>query len=307
MPRLADQPSVSVIIPTHNRSRYLRGALESVFGQTYPPLEVIVVDDASDDDTPALLESFTARIRTHRRPQCGGPSAARNSGVAMARGDLLAFLDSDDEWLPNKLAVQVAALTQADRPYGGIFCTMQHLSETGHMRHPVLRSFRPTVESMCITNVPGSPSAVMIRRDACERLGGFDEQLPPCEDWDLWLRIGIEYGWIGIEDRLVTYRVHPGQLSSSLQKNFNGRLRFFRKHFELIQSKAPASLREWQTGLPRLALLAGDFKAAIRLQSELVRASPGLRNRALLLVMRYFPKLLRTLALARRWLLLKLK
>ncbi|HUS24856.1 MAG TPA: glycosyltransferase family A protein [Candidatus Binatia bacterium] len=307
LPPLPERPSVSVIIPTYNRSAYLRSALQSVFAQTRAPLEVIVVDDGSNDDTAAVLASYGDRVRTHRRAERGGPSAARNDGLDLARGDLIAFLDSDDEWHPDKLAVQVAALAAATERVGGVFCTMQHLEGAGVVSTPALRAVRPSVKLMCITNVPGSPSAVMIRRDACERLGRFDLQLPPCEDWDLWLRVAMSYGWLGIEQRLVTYRRHPGQLSSSLQKNFQGRLRFFRKHYALIRAEAPETLLEWHTGLPRLALLAGDFAAARELQAELCGVLPSLRNRALLRALRWFPGALRAAALARRRVLIRLR
>ena len=108
--------TISVIIPAYNYARYLAEAIDSALGQTYAPLEVIVVDDASTDDTPRVLAAYGQRIRAIRQPN-GGAGAARNTGIAAARGEYVAFLDADDVWLPRKLELQMA-LFDADPALG---------------------------------------------------------------------------------------------------------------------------------------------------------------------------------------------
>ena len=119
-------PRVSVVIPTYNYGHLLEQSLESVFAQTYKDYEVILVDDGSTDDTPGIAARYEGRIRYFRKEN-GGPSSARNEGIRQARGPLIAFLDSDDLWLPHKLAVQTA-FADAHPEYGLVYCDMQHVS-----------------------------------------------------------------------------------------------------------------------------------------------------------------------------------
>jgi glycosyltransferase involved in cell wall biosynthesis len=179
---------ISVILPAHNRAWSLRAAIESVLEQDYPAFELIVVDDGSTDETPELLAEFGHRLRGVRQPH-RGVSAARNRGIREARGALVAFLDSDDRWLPGKLAAQAAFF--ADHPDALICQTEERWIRRGVRVNPRRRHrkrsgmiFIPSLE-LCLV----SPSAVMVRRDLFDRVGGFDERLPACEDYDLWLRV----------------------------------------------------------------------------------------------------------------------
>lgn len=180
---------VSVIIPTFNRRALVREAVASARAQRDVESEVVVVDDGSSDGTAmALREEFGTRIRvldTANR----GVAAARNLGVAGSCGELIAFLDSDDLWLPGKLAAQVAFLiAHADAEIcqteeiwvrGGV-----RVNPCAHHRKPSGDIFEPSLRRCLV-----SPSAVVLRRRLFERVGGFDETLPACEDYDLWLRV----------------------------------------------------------------------------------------------------------------------
>jgi len=208
-----ETPFISVIIPTYNRGWILKEAVDSVLSQEYPSYEVIVVDDGSTDDTAEILKSCASRIAVIRQAN-QGVSAARNRGVREASGNLIAFLDSDDLWLPGKLATQ-AAFFRA-HPAIRICQTEETWVRNGRRVNPKNRHkkpsgdiFEPSLE-LCLV----SPSAVMMRRELFEEMGGFDETLPACEDYDLWLRIGCRYPVELIDTPLIIKRGgHDDQLS----------------------------------------------------------------------------------------------
>ncbi|HEV3112165.1 MAG TPA: glycosyltransferase family A protein [Candidatus Binataceae bacterium] len=220
-------PQVSVVIPTYNRRRMLRDAVSSVMAQRDVSFELIIVDDGSTDGTwedlhRGELEQVIAAapcdcrvdaVRTARR----GPAAARNCGAAVARGEYLAFLDSDDLWAPQKAGRQLAYMqahpefplsqTQECWIRGGrrINPGLRHKKQAGDIFEPSLRT--------CLV----SPSAVMMRTELFHEMGGFDEVLPACEDYDLWLRILCRYQVGLLDEPLVTRRAgHPDQLSATV-------------------------------------------------------------------------------------------
>jgi glycosyltransferase involved in cell wall biosynthesis len=205
-------PRVSVVIPTYNRRDLVREAIASVIAQSYADCELIVVDDGSGDGTAEVVQQFPG-VRYVYQPN-RGVSAARNAGVALARGELLAFLDSDDLWQPRKLEHQVAFFEQ--RPEAQVCQTDEIWTRNGvrvnpHNKHRKAGGdiFARSLE-LCLV----SPSAVMMRRALFEKLGGFDETLPACEDYDLWLRITVRLPVHFIMLPLVVKRGgHPDQLS----------------------------------------------------------------------------------------------
>ncbi|MEE4113452.1 MAG: glycosyltransferase, partial [Desulfobacteraceae bacterium] len=206
-------PRVSVIIPTHNRSWCLPEAIDSVLSQTYENLELIVVDDGSTDDTPALLARYGSRLRCLRQTN-QGVSAARNRGLQAAKGTLIAFLDSDDIWQPEKLTRQVEFFNR--QPAAKICQTEETWIRRGVRVNPKRRHRKPSgwifEASLALCLV--SPSAVMMRRELLEEMGGFDESLPACEDYDLWLRVSLRYPIHLIDEPLVIKRGgHDDQLS----------------------------------------------------------------------------------------------
>jgi glycosyltransferase involved in cell wall biosynthesis len=209
-------PEISVIIPTHNRRAMLREALASVIAQRGASFEVIVVDDGSTDRTWDDLSAGAENIRTVRTAR-RGPAAARNHGIALARGDLIAFLDSDDLWMPEKLARQSAFM----RRNSG--CAISQTGETW-LRHnrrvnPGRRhSKRPgDIFADALHTCLISPSAVILRRKLLDEVGGFDDDMAACEDYDLWLRILARHQVGLLDEPLVVRRAgHPGQLSASV-------------------------------------------------------------------------------------------
>lgn len=207
---------VSVVIPTYNRSTYLRDALSSVLAQEGIPMEVIVVDDGSTDGTASLVESFAGAVRYLRQSRAG-VSAARNRGIETSRGEWLAFLDSDDFWLHGKLSRQLEYLSA--HPPTRICQTEEIWLRNGRRVNPKAYHRKPS--GYCFEHLLErcliSPSAVMVHRDVFDRVGLFDERLPACEDYDLWLRIGCRYPIGLVEKPLVVKRGgHPDQLSASV-------------------------------------------------------------------------------------------
>ncbi len=179
---------VSVVIPTHDRAALLPRALDSVLAQSRPADEIIVVDDGSRDDTVALVTHRYPMARLLRQPR-RGVSAARNLGVAAADGDWIALLDSDDAWHAEKLARQCRlAATSPD-------CPLVHSDEVwirnGRRVNPMKKHAKRGgwIYRHCLPLCVISPSAAMIHRQRMLELGGFDEELPACEDYDLWLRL----------------------------------------------------------------------------------------------------------------------
>lgn len=208
-------PLVSVIIPTYNRANMLRQAVDSVLEQDYRPAEVLVIDDGSVDETPAVLAEYADRIRRFRRDNAG-VSAARNTGIRAARGELIAFLDSDDYWLPGKLTAQVEWFLR--HPENMICQTEEIWVRNGRRVNPRQKHRKRAGDifiaslSLCLV----SPSAVMLRRRLLDETGLFDPELPACEDYDLWLRVSSRYRVGLIEKPLLVRRGgHPGQLSAA--------------------------------------------------------------------------------------------
>jgi len=204
---------VSVIIPTYNRGWILKEAIESVLAQDFVEFELIVVDDGSTDNTRDILNEYKEDIIICRQPN-KGVSAARNLGIASASGSFIAFLDSDDLWLPDKLSIQIAffeahedaLVCQTEETWirNGVRVNpkKRHQKFSGHIFQDSL--------SLCLI----SPSAVMIKRSLFEEIGLFDESLPACEDYDLWLRISCQYPVYLIDTPLIIKRGgHADQLS----------------------------------------------------------------------------------------------
>ncbi|SMC25026.1 Glycosyl transferase family 2 [Desulfacinum hydrothermale DSM 13146] len=207
---------VSVIIPTHNRAHMVREAVDSVLAQEGVRMEIIVVDDGSTDETPEVLAPYRDRILVIRQSN-RGVSAARNRGVQAARGQWIAFLDSDDLWLPGKLRAQLDFF--AAHPRWLICQTEEVWIRNGRRWNPKRYHAKPSghcfdrLLERCLI----SPSAVMLHRSLLEQVGLFDEDLPACEDYDLWLRIGCRHPIGLVPKPLVIKRGgHADQLSASV-------------------------------------------------------------------------------------------
>jgi len=221
-------PLVSVIIPTHNRQDFLVEAIESILQQQYPSVELIVVDDGSTDNTRAVVAAYPSVSYEYQENK--GPGAARNRGIVRAAGTLICFLDSDDLWDPEKLAVQVSYMKTTED------CMISYTNEqwirngrqvNQKKKH---RKYSGNIFNRCVPLCIISPSSVMIRREVFDRVGLFDETLPVCEDYDLWLRIAARYAVHFIDRNLIIKRGgHPDQLSHRFWGNDRFRVRALEK------------------------------------------------------------------------------
>jgi glycosyltransferase involved in cell wall biosynthesis len=236
---------VSIIIPTFNRAHLVTRAISSVLFQTDPRYEILVVDDGSTDSTPDVMRQFGTKIRYLSLGSNHGVSVARNTGIRESTAPLLAFLDSDDFWLPEKLSCQMDFFQH--HPEYRICQTQEVWLRHGRRVNPGKRHEKPSGDiflpslRMCLV----SPSAVMIRRSLLDETGLFDETLPACEDYDLWLRIGSRYPVPLINRPLV---MKTGGHADQLSRRFPGMDRFrIRSLANLLHRNILASRQEKQT------------------------------------------------------------
>ena len=235
-------PIVSVIIPTYNRWPMVRQAIESVLAQSYRGWELIVVDDGSNDGTSEHLAQYGPSVRHVSRPR-NGVAAARNYGVRIAKGRYVAFLDSDDLWMARKLEIQAAFMEQHPEIQ---ICQTEEIWIRGGVRvNPRAKHAKPSgdIFRRSLDRCLVSPSAVMMTKDLFNQYGGFDESFPVCEDYDLWLRIGIDHLVPLIPKPLVVKQGgHNDQLSHSVWGMDRYRVQSLRK---LLTNGLSGEKRDW--------------------------------------------------------------
>lgn len=205
---------ITTVIPVYNREHMIRQAIDSVLSQSYLPEEIIVVDDCSTDGTPDILKSYRDKIKIIRLPDNSGPSKARNEGMKHVRTEWIAFLDSDDSWEKDKLKNQVEYL--ARYPFYRIMQSEEMWIRNGKRVNPCRHHEKPAgwIWEQSLERCLVSPSGVLITKSLLEKHGGFDESLPVCEDYDLWLKISRHHP-VGLEPSLsvIKYGGHKDQLS----------------------------------------------------------------------------------------------
>jgi len=215
MKPIKNMPLVTAVIPTFNRGWCLADAVTSVIDQKYPAMEIIVVDDGSTDNTCQVLEPYMDSI-TLLHQENTGVSAARNFGIRQSTGEFVAFLDSDDRWTPDKITCQVDFFQH--HPEAMICQTEEIWIRNGKRVNPKFKHKKPSgmIFELSLELCLVSPSAVMMRRNFFEIKGYFDETLPACEDYDLWLRTATDMP-IYLVDRPCTIKQggHSDQLSSA--------------------------------------------------------------------------------------------
>ncbi|RMG66318.1 MAG: glycosyltransferase [Calditrichaeota bacterium] len=237
---LVSAVDVSVIIPTYNRAQRVVWAVQSVLEQTLAAREVIVVDDGSTDGTTERLGELFPGVRVLQQPH-RGVSAARNAGIRAAQGEWIAFLDSDDRWFPGKLAAQAAAL---EAHPGFLVC---HTEEVWYRRGRRVnpkkkhRKYGGWIFEHCLPLCVISPSSVLIHRTVLDNVGLFDESLPVCEDYDLWLRICLHYPVLFLAEPLV---VKLGGHGDQLSRQYWGMDRFRIRALEKLLSQQQLNLEQ---------------------------------------------------------------
>jgi len=228
------QPLVSIIIPTYNSERFIANSVVSALNQTYPNIEILIIDDGSTDKTETVIQKLPDSIRYIKQVN-SGPSSARNHGIMQSNGEYIAFLDVDDEWMPSKIDKQVS-----------LFESNQNLSITATSYIRCDADLLP-IETTAL-NIPSKEkgiipfrmlleknqlltSSIMTKKNILDRCGFFDEEIQFGEDWDLWVRIA-QLGEIGyIHTPLCKYRVHGAGLTGKLDdKNMQDWLKVIKKN-----------------------------------------------------------------------------
>jgi len=212
------KPLVSVIIPTFNRSRFFKEAIDSALAQTYSHIEIIVIDDGSTDNTKEIVKSFGKKVRYVYQNHSELP-ATRNKGLGLAKGKYVAFLDDDDVWFSQKIEKEVAYL-ESHPNLGFIFSAAHIVDENGQkIESRALENTTPlTFKNLYNWNMIISPSVTLIRKECFDHVGMFDEDLIQSCDYDMWLRIAQEYKFDYLEAYLTNYRMHSKSLSKDLDR-----------------------------------------------------------------------------------------
>ena len=282
----APPPTVSVLIPAYNAAWCVRKAIDSVLAQDYRDFELIVVNDGSTDDTATVLACYGHAIRVVDQPN-GGMSNARNAGIRAARGEFIAFLDSDDWWLPGKLGRQVELMRA--RPEVG-FCScaarvedmegrLLNLWECPQWQGPfVVHLFGSGAD------VPGSCSAVLARRERVVAAGAFDETLRGAEDPDLWIRLAAISDYACLSEPMVVILRRPGSVSRNLEAMRESTLRMMKKNRALLPSSLQGSYwRSCVAGVhgdyAKWRYRSGQRGAALQDVVQLLRLAPIARGR----------------------------
>lgn len=281
MQALSPRPDVSVVIATYNMGRYLPEALQSVLNQSVGTVEVHVVDDGSTDDTRAVLEPFLVDPRVYYHYQANaGQTKAKNVGVRAARGRYIAFCDADDLWTSDKLAGQLPVLEQHS-DVAVAYARIQPIDAHGNWLPPV-RFPEPSgkvTEALFAENfIPFG--STLVRAAALQSVGGFDESRRMGIDWDLWLRLSVDYRFIHVPQVNYLYRVWEGQMSRNWQGRYDSAFKimgdFERAHPSLI-SKATHRLAYRDSYLNRAgarARLSNDRAGALVDAFQAVRIDP---------------------------------
>jgi glycosyltransferase involved in cell wall biosynthesis len=241
-------PTVSVVIPTYNRADLLSSAIDSELAQSCPASEILVVDDGSTDTTAQVVMGYGHPVQYLQLPHTGLPAATRNAGIRAATGDLLAFLDSDDLFLPDKLALQTQAMAQM--PEAGLvysdalFFRTQPTEPVGHVLDGLPSPTGWVLPQLLVGNFL-APPAVLVRRTALESVGFFNENPDffAVEDFDLWLRLAEAFPFTYIPGDVAAIRRHPGGISRNTARLRQGVLAVL----AAFDRRSPAASQQYRT------------------------------------------------------------
>jgi glycosyltransferase involved in cell wall biosynthesis len=257
------QPLVSVVIPNYNYGRYLSQAINSVLGQSYPNIEIIVVDDGSTDESAEVLALYANHIRVVKQRN-RGVSVARNAGAELAIGDFLAFLDADDVWMPTKLQRQIEYF-QRDPELGLVHCGMVYIDSASTHLHQCLDGREGWIAEKILlfeSAVLGAGSTAVVPCHAYKKVGGFDTNLSTSADWDFCYRVAYHWKIGFVPEILVGYRMHGSNMHGNVAAMEHDTLYTFNKVFSSADPRL-CRLRRRAYGKLHM-LLAGSFFRAGR-------------------------------------------
>jgi glycosyltransferase involved in cell wall biosynthesis len=263
-------PKVSVIIPTHNRAESLCSAITSVLNQTFQDFEIIIIDDASKDHTREVIANFNdARIKVIHNQVSKGAAGARNIGIMHSNCEYIAFLDDDDEWLPEKLKMQICLLDHSLPEVGGV-CTGCFTIERESER--VLSVDSPEMHDLSKGNFI-TTSSILLRRECFEKCDLFDERMLTNSDYDMWIRISTKFSFKIIKNALVNYYIHENRLTRNYEKKAAGLEILFEKYDNFFKNDRKEYGRKY-LHLAVLYCYKGEIQKGIKAFSKSVRMSP---------------------------------
>ncbi|MER3445447.1 MAG: glycosyl transferase [Candidatus Dadabacteria bacterium] len=270
-------PRVSVIIPTYNRAEFLCSAITSVLNQTFQDFEIIVVDDASNDGTYEVVSSFNGNgIKYIRHKINRGGAAARNTGIRASTGEYIAFLDDDDEWMPEKLQMQVDLLQISPPEVGAVYTGYLIIDRVKGeiVDRKTATKRRDLSNELILSNYLGAAgSSILLRRGCFEKVGLFDKGLSSSQDYDMWIRIPREFHFDCVEKSLIKYHFHKNRISNNLIALINGREMLLKKYSQFFESHRK-SYSLYHLGLGVLYCYTGNIKRGRELLVQAIRLYP---------------------------------
>jgi glycosyltransferase involved in cell wall biosynthesis len=254
-----DGPLVSVIVPTYNRASLIAPAVRSILVQSFTDLEVLVIDDASTDETDRIVRAIDDdRVSYHRRCTNGGQAAARNDGLRKARGEFLGFLDSDDRWAPGKLERFMSIMRAAPPEVGCVYSDMRRLradGSAGYFRSPTIaRGGRINPDTGWYQTSMLATQATMIPRRWLDAVGPFDEALRFYEDLELLMRLAVVADFVHIREPLTDYVETPDSVITNQRERRRARERILRRHGRAIARESPGFIGRECLGILRARL-----------------------------------------------------
>lgn len=272
---------VSVIIPTYNRSELLKKAIESLENQSHQNFEIIIIDDCSTDDTAEVVRGMDdERIIYLRHDTNKGGSEARNTGIKQATGSFIGFLDSDDQWLPDKLERQLKQF-EGQPDVGVVYTGVQVVDEHNQPTRKIVPAYKGEIlpklfESNCIDTT----SSVLVKREVLDQVQGFDASLPSCQDWDLYIRLAQVTKFDFVKESLVLFYHHSGERITTNKKSvLTGHMSIFEKYKELAKKQSKSTFHRftltiWKV-IFRTAIISGN-KETVRLSRNVL--AEGFKN-----------------------------
>lgn len=290
-------PTVSVIIPVYNRAHLLHRALDSVVAQTFKDIEILVIDDCSRDDPYSVIKEYKdSRIKYIKQKENQGVAAARNRGLREAQAPFVAFLDDDDEWLPEKLSKQVELFLQSPPEVGLIYTGVETVMDEGHTEIQLPTERGNVYGRLLVKNCIHGGSSAMIRRNLITNVGFFDENLLAIEDYEYWLRISRYYNFDFIEEPLVRYHDVRAvttdtdvRRSLNIKANLEARNQFYLKHQAQMRKGGVAHLFLVHSANRHMASHWNDIKSARRLALKAFFYAPTSRSTIVALTVTLLP------------------
>ncbi|TAA72296.1 glycosyltransferase family 2 protein [Planococcus salinarum] len=275
---------VSIVIPTYNRSNLLQKAISSLQTQTYQNIEIIIVDDCSSDDTEEVVRNMKdARIHYIKHEMNKGGSEARNTGLRQAGGKFIGFLDSDDQWLPEKLEKQLSLFKK--NPSAGVVYTGVQVVNGDKVIETVIPQYKgDLLPKLFEGNCLNTTSSILVKKELLIEVGGFDGSLPSCQDWDLYIRLALITKFDFVKEPLVLFFEHDGErITTNKPTSAQGHMLIFLKYKETAKQMGNRTFQRFIFYISKIILKIGigsQSKAIIKLARKVLAEGVKARGTA---------------------------